>query len=126
MIQSIGVDIVEIARIRTSLQKFGERFAQRILTETELDSFRQRNDSAVFLASRFAAKEAASKALGTGIADGVTFHSLEVVNNVRGKPSLLFHDRALEIYSDNRLVNCHLSLSDERRYCVAMVVLESS
>jgi holo-[acyl-carrier protein] synthase len=125
MITGIGVDIAEINRFEKLLQRFGERFAHRLLTPSEYTQFQRRNHSATFLASRFAAKEAASKALGTGIARGVTFHSIEVVNNELGKPELIFHDTALTISQQQHINRCLISLSDEKSYVVAMVVLET-
>ncbi len=125
MIVGTGIDIAEIARFEASLDRYGERFARRILTGAEIRQFAERKASARFLASRFAAKEAASKALGCGIAQGVVFHSLEVSNDAQGKPLLTLHGAALEKATSLGVANCHLSLSDERHYAVAMVVLES-
>ena len=97
-----------------------------MLTGQERQQFNQRQQSPVFLASRFAAKEAASKALGSGIANGIGFHSIEVVNNAQGKPELAFHDAAEHLARQLKINNALLSLSDERHYVVAMVVLESA
>lgn len=125
MISGIGVDIVEINRFKRMLERFGDRVARRLLTPREFEQFQQRNNSLRFLATRFAAKEAASKALGTGIAKGIGFHSIEVMNNTDGQPQLEFHDAALELVQQRNLQQCLLSLSDEKHYAVAMVVLES-
>lgn len=125
MLTGIGVDIVEIGRFQRMKDRFGDRIARRLLTDNELEQFNKRNQSLTFLASRFAAKEAASKALGTGIAHGINFRSIEVVNDANGKPDLLFHDAALELIFQKKIVRCMLSLSDEKHYAVAMVVLES-
>ncbi len=124
MITGLGVDIVEISRIQKLLERFGEKFAHRLLTEQEFARFQQRNGSATFLASRFAAKEAASKALGTGISGGMNFHSIEIVNDDRGKPELLLHDIALFISQQQKVTRSLLSLSDEKHYVVATVVME--
>lgn len=124
MVSGIGVDIVEIARIESMLERFGERIARRLLTRQELETFHTRHNSASFLASRFAAKEAASKALGTGIRDGIGFHSIEVVRDEVGKPVLHFHGEARKQLDQRGIHRHHLSLSDERHYAVAMVVLE--
>ena len=126
MVKGIGVDIVEIQRLQRIRERFGERFAQRLLSETEFAQFEQRRHSIKFLASRFAAKEAASKALGTGMAQGISFKSIEVVNDELGKPSLQFHDAAQERLEQLQASNVQLSLSDEQHYAVAMVVIESS
>ena len=126
MLAGIGVDIAEIERFRNLIERYGDRVAQRLLTGQERQQFNQRQQSPVFLASRFAAKEAASKALGSGIANGIGFHSIEVVNNAQGKPELAFHDAAEHLARQLKINNALLSLSDERHYVVAMVVLESA
>jgi holo-[acyl-carrier protein] synthase len=125
VIAGIGVDVVEIRRIERLLDRFGEKFADRILTRFEKKAWRQRNSRVQFVASRFAAKEAASKALGTGIAQGVGFHDIEVFNDERGQPQLRFHAVADRLVAQADIRRSLLSLSDERHYCVAMVVLES-
>ncbi len=107
------------------VDRFGDRIAHRILTEQEFQQYSKRNCSLSFLALRFAAKEAASKALGTGIAGGVGFHSLEIVNNEQGKPELHFHGNALDLANQKNITRSLLSLSDEKHYAVAMVVLET-
>jgi holo-[acyl-carrier protein] synthase len=124
MITGIGVDIAEISRFTKLLERFGEKFARRLLTPAEYNQFVQRNHSATFLASRFAAKEAASKALGTGIACGLNFHSLQVTNNQQGKPELILHDMALTLSQQQGVKRTLLSISDEKQFVVAMVVME--
>ena len=108
------------------MARYPERFARRLLTDNELVEFQNRGLSLRYLASRFAAKEAASKALGTGIAKGLTFQSIEVVNDDLGKPELIFHGAALDLIKKKQIRSSLLSLSDEKKYVVAMVVLESS
>jgi len=125
VISGIGVDIAEIARFSRMLERYGDRIAKRILTEQEFSQFENRNRSLGFLASRFAAKEAASKALGTGIAQGIGFHGIEVVNDQHGKPELIFHHAAEALIKQREITNALLSLSDEKHYVVAMVVLEA-
>ncbi len=125
MLAGIGVDIAETARFERLQQRFGDRIARRILTEREFERYLQRHRSATFLASRFAAKEAASKALGTGIARGIGFHDIEVGNNADGKPELHFHRQAEALIRARNITQSLLSLSDEKRYAVAMVVLEA-
>ncbi len=124
MIVGIGVDIAQIDRFEKLLERFGNRVAERLLTEREQAQFAQRNHSATFLASRFAAKEALSKALGSGIAGGIGFRSIEVVNDAQGKPELELHDQALLRMQQNKVSRSLLSLSHEKQYAVAMVVLE--
>ncbi len=125
MLAGIGVDIAETARFERLQQRFGDRIARRILTRREFERYLLRQRSATFLASRFAAKEAASKALGTGIARGVRFHDIEISNNPDGKPELSFHGRAAELLQQRGVRQSLLSLSDEKHYAVAMVVLEA-
>ncbi|MDH3762224.1 MAG: holo-ACP synthase [Gammaproteobacteria bacterium] len=125
MIAGIGVDIVETARVQRLAAKFGERFARRILTEDELREFNRRRQSGSFLATRFAAKEATAKALGTGIGEQFGFHSVQVEHDDNGKPLLKFLDNGLELITRRKIRQAMISLSDEKNYAVAMVVLES-
>ncbi|MBC8210702.1 MAG: holo-ACP synthase [Gammaproteobacteria bacterium] len=125
MLAGIGVDIAEIARFERMIERFHDRIAQRILTGNELSQFQHRKSSSAFLALRFAAKEAASKALGCGMTGGIGFHSIEVVNDQSGKPELVFHGAAKKLIQQRNISRTLLSLSDERHYAVAMVVLES-
>ncbi len=124
MIAGIGVDIAETVRFVDLYQRYGERFTQRILTIHEQEQFKAKPYPEAFLATRFAAKEAAVKALGTGFDRGVGYKSIEVKNNDDGKPELYFHDKALEIIRQSQISCTHLSISDERHYVVAMVVVE--
>lgn len=125
MISGIGVDIAEIARFKVMLERYGDRIVNRLLTPLEALQFDKRGRSLSFLAMRFAAKEAASKALGTGLSGGIGFHSIEVINDQNGKPSLLFHNKAGALLEQKNITRSFLSLSDEKHYAVAMVILES-
>ena len=121
----IGTDIVKVSRIEKSLKKYGENFARRILHENELQIFKQRKTSKYYLAKRFAAKEALAKALGTGIAKGISFEEIEVINNDDGKPELILHGTALDIANQLGVGSLFISLSDEKKYAIAYVILES-
>lgn len=125
MLSGIGVDIIEISRFEHIQTRFGERFSNRILTTNELLQYESRGQDVRFLASRFAAKEAVSKALGTGIAKGITFQSIEIINDTYGKPELVFYGAAKALILGRNITASLLSLSDEKKYVVAMVVLES-
>ncbi len=125
MITGIGVDIAETARVQKLVARFGARFARRILTDDELAEFERRPHPASYLATRFAAKEAAAKALGTGIGEQFGFHSVQVEHDSQGKPVLQFLDNGLELIARLKISNAMISLSDEKNYVVAMVVLES-
>ena len=125
MIIGIGVDIAETARVEKLNVRYGKRFAQRILTPDELVEFDRRGQSSSYLATRFAAKEAVAKALGTGIGAQLGFHSVQIENDNRGKPLLRFLGSAIELVAGLNINNAMISLSDEKHYVVAMVVLES-
>ncbi|UUM31017.1 holo-ACP synthase [Vibrio japonicus] len=123
-IVGLGTDIAEIERVEKALARTGEAFARRILTEVELEKFHSLKQQGRFLAKRFAAKEAASKALGTGIALGVTFQDFIISNDEYGAPVLTLVNKALEIAQRKQVQHIHLSISDERHYAMATVILE--
>jgi holo-[acyl-carrier protein] synthase len=126
MIFGIGTDIVEVSRIEDSLARFGDVFAQRILTEQEWLSFQQSKTQARFLAKRFAAKEAFAKALGTGLRDPATFQNIGVAHDDLGKP-VLDLSPVLQTFLDKKgIVQQHLSISDEKALAAAFVVLEKA
>lgn len=110
----IGVDIVEIDRIRNLYERYGQAFLHRILTEAEAQQCLAKPDPVASLAGRFAAKEAISKALGTGLAEGLTWHAIEVLNNEAGKPEVTLHG-----YPGIRI---SISISHDRHSAVAMAL----
>ena len=125
MIIGIGTDIVEISRIEESIERLGDRFIQRILTVPEQSQYQTLSGAraTAFVAKRFAAKEAAVKALGTGIGRGVSFQHFTIRNLDSGKPVI---DVAQSIQERiGQPANWHLSLSDERQYALAFVTLEA-
>lgn len=126
MIYGIGTDIVYVGRIRDDLSRFGDRFAERILTKNELLEFHQNANKANFLARRFAAKEAAVKAMGTGFSNGVQLHHIEVTHDDHGKPMLMFHGRARDFLQEKCVTVAHISLADEQDNAVAFVTLEKA
>ncbi len=113
-----GIDVIEIARIQRTLDEFGERFLHRIYTEYERERCRDRVPE---LAARFAAKEATSKALGTGIR-GIRWREMEVVSNRRGKPILVLHGQAAERAAMLGLYAFDISLTHSRTEAIAFVV----
>jgi len=115
---AVGVDIIEIARIKRVLDDFGERFLHRVYTERERERYRGRVNE---LAARFAAKEATSKALGTGIV-GIRWREMEVLPNRRGKPILVLHGRAAERAASLGLTDFSVSLTHSRTEAMAFVV----
>jgi holo-[acyl-carrier protein] synthase len=124
MIYGIGTDIVEVSRIEDSLARFGEIFAQRILTEQEWLSFEQSQTKARFLAKRFAAKEAFAKALGTGLRTPATFQNIGVAHDDLGKPVLDLAAELQAFLEEKGIHFQHLSISDEKALAAAFVVLE--
>jgi holo-[acyl-carrier protein] synthase len=124
MIYGVGTDVVEIARIEQALGRFGERFARKILCPPELTRFQAHRLPANYLAKRFAAKEAFTKALGTGIHAPANWHGVWVRNLPSGKPVLEFSDPLRELLSHRGIRNSHVSLTDERGVAMATVILE--
>jgi holo-[acyl-carrier protein] synthase len=132
MILGIGNDIVDIRRIEKLVHRFGDRFLNRCFTPAEIQKANSREGTgtvAATLARRFAAKEACSKALGSGISMGVAFRDIEVVNDDEGRPLIKLHGGALrrleKIIPPGSKANIHLSLSDEPPIAHAFVVIEA-
>ena len=120
---AIGTDIVEIQRIASALERQGDKFVQRILTESEIIEYQARGNSVAFLAKRFAAKEAIAKALGTGIGRGISFQHMIVSNNSEGAPQVELQANAAERLKQLGGTNVLLSLSDEKNTALAYVVI---
>lgn len=125
MIAGVGTDIVQVARIEQSVEQFGDDFALRILCDEEYIEYQQSKKQAHFLAKRFAIKEAASKALGTGFRQGLSWQHICVTHTSLGAPQLLFYHKAAERALDLSITANHVSVADERDYVVAFVVLEA-
>lgn len=125
MIVGLGTDIVELERIEDSMVRLGDVFAKRILTDAEFDQFRASKRQVEFLAKRFATKEAAAKALGTGIGRGVSWQHMWTQHNDFGAPQLVFAGGAQERLRSLGGDRIHLSVSDERAYAMATVILEA-
>ena len=128
MIYGIGNDICDVRRIRASVERHGERFAARILSEAELATWRSRSArwperGIRFLATRFSAKEAFSKAIGLGMVMPMAWRSCEVANLPSGQPTLVLHG-ALKDWFEARALTVHLSLSDETDYAASFCVVE--
>lgn len=124
MIYGIGTDIVEVARIQALWARYGERFALRILSENELPALSLHPAPARMLAKRFAAKEAFSKAVGSGMRPPVSFHRISVAHDHLGKPMLQFDETLGAYLAQLGIDGHHISISDERDMVVAFVVLE--
>ena len=130
MIFGIGTDICDVRRIRATFDRHGERFAQRILSEAELTTWKARSarwpDRGVsYLATRFSAKEAFSKAIGTGMHLPMRWRHCEISNAASGKPQIVLHG-ALKTWFEARQLSAHVSVSDETDYAASFVVVEHS
>ncbi|MBC8520003.1 MAG: holo-ACP synthase [Gammaproteobacteria bacterium] len=126
MILGIGTDLVDVKRIRDSLERHGDRFAEKILSKDEVLEFQQCGErvQAHFLAKRFAAKEATAKALGTGFRDGIKLQDIEVTHTEKGKPELLLSGGAELEQRQLGVTATHISISDEHEHAVAFVIME--
>lgn len=124
MIASIGIDIVEIDRIKNSVEKYGERFLNKVYTEKEQEYCYQKRVPYSSLAGRFAAKEAALKALGTGLSQGIQWCMVETLNDESGKPILYLHGKAKVLAEELNIKTLFVSISHCRSNAVAQVTFE--
>ncbi len=126
MIYGTGIDIIDIKRIRKVIRKYGNRFKKKCFSDNEIERSDKRLNSVESYAKRYAAKEACAKALGTGLARGVFWKDIEVVNNQYGKPFIKLHGKAKDIFrnmdkaSDTKI---EVSLTDEKKYAIANVTI---
>lgn len=125
MIVGTGIDLTEIGRIQHSLDRYGQRFLDHIFTAAEQAYCLRKKKAAESLAARFAAKEAAAKALGTGISHGVNWLEIEVVREPSGRPTLQFHGRASKIAAHLGAVRASLSITHSNETAMASVILEN-
>ncbi len=124
MIYGIGTDIVEPSRIARSLKRYGDRFAKRILADAEWTEYQNSSKPEKFIANRFAAKEAFSKAMGTGLRHPVALAYIEIDHDALGKPYFKFHSELKQMIKLEGVTSYHLSISDEANLVCAFVVLE--
>ena len=129
MIIGLGSDLIDIRRIDKSLERFGSRFTDRIFTAIEQAKSDKRRERAASYAKRFAAKEACSKALGTGIRRGVFWHDMGVVNLPGGKPTMQLtggeHERLIELMPEGKEPVIHLTITDDYPLAQAFVIIEA-
>ena len=125
MVAGLGTDIIEIARIAQSIDRYGERFVRRIFTAGEIAYCQRKKSAAESFAARFAAKEAAAKALGTGISRGVSWLEIEVTRETGGRPLLALSGRAAERARELGVVRLSVSLTHTREIAMAVVVMEA-
>ena len=123
-IRGIGIDIVKVDRIEQALERFRQRMEARLFTEGELAYCRGHKDPLPHLAAGFAAKEAASKALGTGMSHGVSFKGIEVLQPGGRVPTLVFHEGARTRFDRMGCTASHLTIAHDGGLAVACVVLE--
>ena len=123
MIAGIGIDIIEVARVKRLLERNPE-FKDRVYSQAEIDYCESKADPGMSYAVRFAAKEAFMKALGTGWNHEVAFKDIETVNRPDGSPEMVIHDNTRKAMEKRHISNIHISLSHEKDYAVAYVVLE--
>ncbi len=126
MIVGTGIDLIEIERIQRSIDRFGERFLDRVYTAGEQAYCQRKRLAAESFAARFAAKEAAAKALGTGISHGVSWLEIEVVREPSGRPTIRFNGRAAERAARMSVAHAAVSLTHTKEFAMASVVLEGS
>jgi holo-[acyl-carrier protein] synthase len=125
VILGTGIDIIEVSRIAASYEKFGERFLNRILKPAEIAYALSHKNPAPFLAARFAAKEAISKAFGTGIGKHLGWQDMEVARKESGEPFVILHGSGVHLLKERGGRIVHLSLSHTEHYAAAMAILES-
>ena len=125
MIYGIGTDIIDINRIKSVLNKYGDKFKYKCFHQNEISWSNSKLKSAESFAKRYAAKEACAKALGTGLARGVFWKDIEVINNKHGKPFIRLHNNALNFLNKkiNKNAKIELSLSDEINFAIANVII---
>ncbi|WP_158945972.1 holo-ACP synthase [Granulicella sp. S190] len=125
MVLGVGTDLIETRRIDESIERYGERFLQRVFTAGEIAyCMRKKKNASESFAARFAAKEAGAKALGTGISRGITWKELEVRREESGRPTLHFRGRAAEMAAAMGVRRVQLSLTHSRDLAMAVVVTE--
>lgn len=125
MIRGIGIDVIQPQRVERLLEKYGERFVQRVLTPAERTAYARSVRPVLFLANRFAAKEAFSKAMGTGFRYPVTLQCISITQNPAGKPDLAFNAALERLVAARGITGHHLTISDEQNIACACVILES-
>lgn len=125
MIFGTGLDIIEIERIKTSIDRFSGKFEERIFTAEEIAYCRARSNPFPHFAGRFAAKEAVMKSLGTGMAEGIRWKDMEVLNLDSGKPELLLTGKGKDLADSKNIKRIHISISHDRNYAIAQAIAES-
>jgi len=125
MIIGIGTDIIDTRRIKKTITNFGNKFKKKCFLSSEIKRSEETINNVNSYAKRYAAKEACAKALGTGLTKDVFWKDIEIINNEAGKPFIILHNRALSILKNLSKKNCNIevSLSDEKNYAIANVII---
>jgi len=123
MIFGIGIDIIEVRRVEKLSQK-SDKYVKKIFTQNEIDYCRKFKNGSQNFAGRFAVKEAFSKAMGTGISNGLKFNQIETVNDKLGKPEIVLYGRTKEIFDARNLRFSHVSIAHLKDYATAVVIIE--
>ena len=124
MIHGTGVDLIEISRIKNSIQKYSGKFEDRVFTAKEIDYCRSKADPFKHFAARFAAKEAVLKSLGTGMAEGISWKDMEILNQESGQPVLNLSGKGRDIFDSLNLSTIHISMTHDKQYAVAQAIAE--
>lgn len=119
----IGIDLIEVERIEHSIQKFGDAFLLRLFLPREIDYCRQHRNPNPHFAARFAAKEAISKCLGTGISQQLTWKDMEIYNQPSGSPDVRFHEKGLQLIEELNALKVLISLSHTHTHAIAQAIL---
>jgi len=126
MIFGIGTDVIELSRIQTTFERFGDHFVQRILMDEELELFHRSKQPLRFLAMRFAGKEAVVKAMGTGFAHGVWLRDVGITSNAWGRPLVIWSERGQRVCDRLGIGAGHVSLTDDAGLTIAFAVVEAA
>ena len=124
MIFGTGIDIIEVNRIKQSIQKYSNRFEQKVFTQKEVDYCHSQADPAKHFAARFSVKEAVLKCFGTGITGGVLWKDIEVDKQKSGQPVLNLYGKGRELFGRLKLKRIHISITHDKKYAIAHAIAE--
>ena len=124
MIFGTGIDMIEVNRIKKSIQKYSDRFEQKIFTQSEINYCRLQADPIKHFAARFSVKEAVLKCFGTGIAQGITWRDIEIEKKESGQPFLNLYGKGKILFDQLKLKHIHISITHEKKYAIAHAIAE--
>jgi holo-[acyl-carrier protein] synthase len=125
VISGVGIDVIEVQRVKDSIERFGDRILNRLFTKTEIEYCSARKNAALHFAGRFAAKEAAFKAMGKGWGGDISWKDVEITNLPSGAPKIAFYGKALELTTSQKIKSGFVSISHIDQLATAVVILES-